>query len=81
MINNKSDSQQFWTAYSPGRRAWGRRINTLFSHLKTFLSRNLNVNNQNKLKNALYFLGKAVTVFSAQVLRHENASTAHFAVI
>jgi len=24
MINNKSDSQQFWTTYSPGRRPWGR---------------------------------------------------------
>jgi len=79
MNNNKSDSQQFQTTYSPGGRAWGRRINTLFSHLKTFWSRNLV---QNKLKNALFFFfGKAVTVFSAQVLKNENASTAHFAVI
>jgi len=29
---------------------------------------------QNKLKNALFF-GKAVTVFSAQVVRNEDAST------
>jgi len=32
MINNKSDGQQFWTTYSPGRRPWGR-INTLCSRV------------------------------------------------
>jgi len=35
----------------------GRRINTLCSHLKNFLSRNLD---QNKLKNAVFVFGKAV---------------------
>jgi len=56
MINNKSDRQQFCTTYSPGRRAWVSRINTLCSHLKMFLSRNLE---QNKLKNALFFFWKS----------------------
>jgi len=43
-----SDSQQFWTTYRP----WGRRINTLCSHLKTFLSKNFD---QSMHKNALFF--------------------------
>jgi len=43
-------------------------VNTLCSHLKEFLSRNLD---QNKFKNALFF-GKAVTVFSAQALRKQQ---------
>jgi len=32
MINNKSDIQQFWTIYSPGRRPWSS-INAFCSHL------------------------------------------------
>jgi len=54
MINNKSDSQQFWTTYSPGRRPWNRRINTLCCHLKNVLSINRNLD-QYMLKNALFF--------------------------
>jgi len=34
MINKKSDGQQFWTTYSPGRSPWGRRTNTHCSHFK-----------------------------------------------
>jgi len=40
-----------------------------------FLSRKLD---QHAL---FFFFGKAVTVFSAQALKNEDASTAHFAVI
>jgi len=74
MINNKSDDQQFWTTYSTvlGPWPWGRGINTHCSHLKNVFKQKVRPTCV-----ILFYFGKAVTVFSAQALRNEDAHPQH----